>query len=577
MPVLPVMEIIPVLSYLCLISAFVTYSLGIIVLAKNSSHPINRLFCIVMTAAAYWALGEYLIWQSENFASAWFWLKFSSFWTVVIVLTIHFILTYTHHPLSDRKQIPFLIMALYVPAVSFSLVEILTDGLFVIKYQPGTGFYYTPVMEGPIYIIGTVFFIVIIVWGIGIAALSWRKAQTRKKRKQSLLLTIGFLLVLVLGGMSVLVLPALQVHTPNLVFIGVVIFSVIVSYGIVKYGLFTISPENAATNIIKTMPDGLILSDMNGVILIINEQGAGIFGEEKRGLIGRSIDQILPGRTCQDITQKIHQSEIFSDLEVFIPGMQTRAISIAGSPIRDPEGNPAGIILIVRDISSRKESERALELANKKNSLVARLTRHDISNLVTPLYGYLSLLNEEERILPHDPQLVLCLNLVERIIQQLQFLQNYQEIGVQKPEWISLEALISGALAVFSPGEIRVTSLICNAEIYADPLIGKVIYNILDNSVRHGRKVSQITIQPAIHRNGDLSIRIQDDGIGIKNEEKERIFEYGYGKNTGLGLAISREILSITGISLVEEGIYGRGACFTLHIPEQIVRIIGDT
>jgi signal transduction histidine kinase len=62
-------------------------------------------------------------------------------------------------------------------------------------------------------------------------------------------------------------------------------------------------------------------------------------------------------------------------------------------------------------------------------------------------------------------------------------------------------------------------------------------------------------------------MKIQDNGSGIRGEEKELIFLYGYGKNTGLGLAISLEILSITGITIRETGSFGTGTCFELHIP----------
>jgi signal transduction histidine kinase len=56
----------------------------------------------------------------------------------------------------------------------------------------------------------------------------------------------------------------------------------------------------------------------------------------------------------------------------------------------------------------------------------------------------------------------------------------------------------------------------------------------------------------------------EDDGQGIPEEEKEKIFLRGYGKNTGLGLFLIKEILAITGITIVENGIYGMGARFEM-------------
>jgi signal transduction histidine kinase len=53
----------------------------------------------------------------------------------------------------------------------------------------------------------------------------------------------------------------------------------------------------------------------------------------------------------------------------------------------------------------------------------------------------------------------------------------------------------------------------------------------------------------------------------VAADEKERIFDRGFGKNTGFGLAISREILSITGMTIRETGEPGRGARFEITVP----------
>jgi signal transduction histidine kinase len=59
----------------------------------------------------------------------------------------------------------------------------------------------------------------------------------------------------------------------------------------------------------------------------------------------------------------------------------------------------------------------------------------------------------------------------------------------------------------------------------------------------------------------------EDDGIGVQETDKDRIFEKGFGKNTGLGLFLSREILSITGLAMRETGISGKGARFEILVP----------
>ena len=55
--------------------------------------------------------------------------------------------------------------------------------------------------------------------------------------------------------------------------------------------------------------------------------------------------------------------------------------------------------------------------------------------------------------------------------------------------------------------------------------------------------------------------------MGISPDQKESIFERGYGKNTGMGLFLAREILAITGITIAETGKPGKGARFEITVP----------
>ena len=112
-------------------------------------------------------------------------------------------------------------------------------------------------------------------------------------------------------------------------------------------------------------------------------------------------------------------------------------------------------------------------------------------------------------------------------------------------------------------------------EIYADPLLRKVFYNLLDNSLRHGEHVSHIRVSSTEVPEG-LVILWEDDGIGIPPLEKEIIFERAIGRNTGLGLFLVREILLITGITIRENGEAGTGARFEITVPKEACRFTGS-
>jgi signal transduction histidine kinase len=105
-------------------------------------------------------------------------------------------------------------------------------------------------------------------------------------------------------------------------------------------------------------------------------------------------------------------------------------------------------------------------------------------------------------------------------------------------------------------------------------MIDRVFFNLFDNAVKHGVRVTTVTV--GCEERGDgLVITFADNGSGIPDKEKQKIFEKGYGKNTGLGLFLAREILAITGITISETGTYGKGAVFEITVPEGAYRKAG--
>ena len=96
----------------------------------------------------------------------------------------------------------------------------------------------------------------------------------------------------------------------------------------------------------------------------------------------------------------------------------------------------------------------------------------------------------------------------------------------------------------------------------------------MDNAVRYGKKIT--TIRFFVEESGDeYMIVCEDDGDGVPQNEKEKIFERGFGKNTGMGLALAGDILDITGITIKETGDPGKGARFEILVPKGMWRLKG--
>jgi PAS domain S-box-containing protein len=236
-------------------------------------------------------------------------------------------------------------------------------------------------------------------------------------------------------------------------------------------------------------------------------------------------------------------------------------------------GTPA-VRVAISDITNITQAETALRISNKKLTLLSGITRHDIMNQITVLSGSLEIalgkVKEPERI----ANINRAQNAAKAIQRQISFTKEYEDLGARTPMWQRVSALTRSAASQISANTISFEIPDDNLEIYADPLLIKVFYNLFDNARLHGGTVTHIRI--AHHPAGTgLVILVADNGVGVPPEDKTHVFERGFGKNTGLGLFLSREILSITGISISETGVPGKGAQFEITVPEGGFRFAG--
>ena len=224
-----------------------------------------------------------------------------------------------------------------------------------------------------------------------------------------------------------------------------------------------------------------------------------------------------------------------------------------------------------REISERTRVEKALSQANKKLTLLSSITRHDMKNILMAVLGY----HDLAEISDPDPKFLEYLNrekdLFSKLTNQIEFTRLYEELGTFGAVWTSLASIRGIAFPNSEKIQVELGSDVETYEIFADPLIGKVFYNLFENSTRHGGSVSRIMVT-AEESEDHLILQICDNGQGISDEERPQIFKRGYGKNTGLGLFLVREILSITDITINEVGHSGEGACFELVIPRDNYR-----
>ena len=233
------------------------------------------------------------------------------------------------------------------------------------------------------------------------------------------------------------------------------------------------------------------------------------------------------------------------------------------------------LIGVSRDITERKRAEDALLQASRKLAMLNSITRHDILNQLMGLRAYLEL----SRMDVSDPVVLTYIQKEEQAAEaiqwQIEFTKNYQDIGGQAPKWQNLSDTIGSAVSQLKPLGVEFNIAVERAEVFADPLLEKVFYNLMENSLRHGEHVTRMDFSVKESESG-LILTYADNGVGVTADDKKKLFQKGFGKHTGLGLFLSKEILSITGITIRETGEPGKGARFEMTVPKGAWRMTGN-
>jgi len=160
---------------------------------------------------------------------------------------------------------------------------------------------------------------------------------------------------------------------------------------------------------------------------------------------------------------------------------------------------------------------------------------------------------------------------LDKIRRQFQFAKDYQNLGNEPPVWQTVSSVVRRGGDMVALKGITVTDASGDISIFADITLEKAFAQLLDNVARHGQTATAVRISVEEMENGAVLV-FEDNGKGIPEADKKRIFERGFGKNTGWGLFLVREILGITGITITETGIPGKGARFEIKMPAEMYR-----
>jgi PAS domain S-box-containing protein len=332
--------------------------------------------------------------------------------------------------------------------------------------------------------------------------------------------------------------------------------------------------EERYRNIIEKIQDVFFRIDTENRIVMASPSAALMFGYDSAGdLIGMPVLTVWKRAADRDAFIGVlkKQGGMIQGYEAEFKKKDGSPVwvSMSGNMVTDANGNYAGTEGILHDITGRKKAEEAVLLANKKLNLLSSITRHDINNQLNILMGFLEISKGSLA----DPAITADFitkeeKIADAISRQIMFTKDYENMGVNAPSWQDTGKIVADLISRLPVCDVKIRAEDAIPEIFADPLLEKVFYNLIENALRYGGQGMKEIRITSRRDDSDLVIAVQDDGEGVRSEEKDKIFLKGFGQNTGLGLFLSREILAITGITIIENGVTGRGARFEIRVPK---------
>lgn len=358
--------------------------------------------------------------------------------------------------------------------------------------------------------------------------------------------------------------------------------------------------------IVETTEQAVISVDLDGAITSWNMGAEALYGWTAAEVVGQPYDVVLPdGTDAVAVIDRIAAGGAIGGVEAarLRRDGSTVMVGETTAPLRDDQGMVIGVAMIARDITERLRSEalleryrheldirnQHLERSNADLEQFAYVASHDLSEPLRAVAGMVGLLGRRYKGRLDDDAdefIEFAVDGCERMRNMISDLLSYSRAGRTElvVADVDLGSVVDDAAGSLGSQIEEAGAVVVHADL---PMVqgdrtqlARVVQNLLSNAVKFRRAGQPVRIEVSARRlDGGHGWRIEmsDDGIGIEEQYRERIFRMfqrlhtsDQHPGTGIGLSISERIVSQHGGSIGVDSNDRGGSTFWFTLPDQI-------